>query len=483
MSNHDLDLSSPDKARKALADIANEQKRLKALNRDLSENMEKKTAELKKIQQRMSEMEAGSTAYTGSRGDGSAAQYVRRDGTVRLKGESTDEHAYMPGLLDDTPKSDWQKAFQDSVDDYNMVKAIRRNGDAPKARARMLDIARTAPVEVRKAFVDSSGSGGDFIPDVMLPQLERNLTLSRRLAAAFETVPMADKTVILPFLNTGFRPYKRNVVTTDDPAQFTSSSMSTTSRTITATGFSVRAQIDADASEDSILAVLPLTRQELIAAIVDGEEDSILNGDAVDLSSHGDAIASWNIRGRWGASGLGTSSDHRRAWTGLRNRALDITGASSAISEDLSGVLSLRSLLDSPHGVEGDCILVTSPEMYIKHLLNLEEVQTLDKFGANYTALSGQLAALAGMPIIVSEFMGADMNASGRYDGSTTDKTGIICVNRSRWKIGQRAGSTVEMDKDITRSVFDLVASSREIFYSVDAATKKNVAYGIDIST
>ena len=46
-----------------------------------------------------------------------------------------------------------------------------------------------------------------------------------------------------------------------------------------------------------------------------------------------------------------------------------------------------------------------------------------------------------------------------------------------------RAGAAVELDKDVTRGIYDVVATSREIFYTDDAATTKNVAVGLDIST
>ena len=475
-----LDLSTPDKARKALADLAAEQRRLKDANRDLTENIERKAADVSKITQRLSELETQRGAYTGERGDGAVAKYVRRDGSVRIRGEATDEHAYMPGLLDDAPRSDWQAEFQQAVDDFNLTKSIRRNGKAPTAYARMMEIARKAPdAAVQKAFADASGSGAEWIPDVMLPQLERTLTSQRRIASLFETVPMSDKTVVLPYLTTGFRPYKKTAISSDDPAQYTSSSMTTTSRTIEATGLAVRAQVDADASEDSILAALPIIRQELVSALVDGEEDAIINGDAT--ASHQDAIASWNIRSRWGSSGLGGSADHRRSWTGLRARAFDVS-ATPTPAETFAGFTGLRRSLDAPHGVEGDCVFITSPEVYLLHLINLDQVTDLSKFGPQYTALSGQLAAMGGMPVIVSDFVGADLAATGLYTGSGSLSTAIVC-NRSRFKIGMRAGAAVELDKDVTRGIYDVVATSREIFYTVDAATTKNVAVGLDIST
>ena len=308
--------------------------------------------------------------------------------------------------------------------------------------------------------------------------------MSRRLADNFDTFNMTDKDIILPFLTTGFRPYIKAAATGDDPAQYTSSSMVTDKRTISATGFAVRAQVDADASEDSILAALPLIRQEVVSAIVDGEEDAIINGDT---GTHQDdassALASWNTRSRWGASGLGTASDHRRAWIGLRARAYDVGSTRAQGSEEnYAGLMTLRGLMDSPHGVEGDIICIPSPEVYLTDILAMSELLTMDKVGPKAVVLTGQVASIAGMPVIPSEFVSTDLAATGLFTAAGATSGWLLC-NRSRFKIGRLGGGAgVELDKDITRGVYDVVATSREVFFTVDpAGSIKNCAWGFNL--
>ena len=190
-----LDLSTPEKAKKALFDLHAEQKRLKKANRDLSENLDKKSADLTQIQQRMSEMQNAAPRNVSS--NSSLNKYQRQDGSVRLRGEATRGMTYAEGLLDDKPVCDWQEDLQNAVDDYNMVRSMRKSGEAPKSLARVKEIASQAPVEVARVFADVDTIGGDFIPTVLLPRLERELVLSRRLAANFQTVPMNNKNEIL----------------------------------------------------------------------------------------------------------------------------------------------------------------------------------------------------------------------------------------------------------------------------------------------
>jgi len=377
----------------------------------------------------------------------------------------------MPGLLTDKPVCDWQGDLQDAVNDYTMIKMLSSSGKAPKSLARVQEIARKAPVEVQRIFADVDGSGQQWIPDEMLPTLERNLTAERRLMAAFDTMDLPNKTTLLPYLDQSFRPYIKAAAAADDPAQYTSSSLTTSQRTITASGLAVRSQIADDADEDSIIAVMPTIQSELLQSILDAEEDCCINGMT---GTHDDtALASWNIRSRWG-TGLGGSADHRRAWTGFRHSAF----ASGCTTDESGGVIAAddlmghRGKLDSPHGVAGSLIMVVSPEVYFKSLLVMNEVQTLEKY-PQPTIVGGELAQIYGMPILISEFLSADLPSSGKYTtgGATTS---ALIINRDRFKLGVRRGTSVELDKDITRGVSNMVCTVRETLVNIDPSSKKN---------
>ena len=102
----------------------------------------------------------------------------------------------------------------------------------------------------------------------------------------------------------------------------------------------------------------------------------------------------------------------------------------------------------------------------------------MDKFGPQATVLSGQIAALAGMPIIMSRFMGADLENTGLFLGSgSKNKTGYLIVNRDSYYNYVRRRITIETDKDIKSGVIQVVATMRGTFDSPDATATKNVAY------
>ena len=480
-----LDLSTADKARKAIADVHRAASELREENGSLRGDVTRMAADLSNANQRIVELQNQVNTAAPAGGSDDELRAFVNDGRLQLRGEVRADNGWTRGLLDreTVPVNEWHADLQRSVEEYNLVAGMMAHGRPQRAARRNLDqVIKRAPASIKRAFSDVAGTGAEWIPDVVMPVLERELVMARRVASLFQTMPMSAKNMKLPFLTTGYRPYLKGTVTGDDPAQYTSSTLVTAERTFDAVGFAVRAQIDEDAAEDAIFDALPVFRSELINALVDGEEDAIINGDSA--ATHQDTgLSNWDIRSRWGSSGLGGSSDHRRAWVGLRARAADVSNTTDQSgAETTAGFITARGKLASPHGVAGSLICAVSPEYYLLRMLAFTEVLTLDKYGPSATVLSGQLASLVGVPIILSEFVDAQYNASGIYDNTTKTKTGFILLNRDRFKLGERRGAMLETAKDITRGIFNMVATKREIFFTIDSSTKKNVHWSYNLT-
>ena len=104
----------------------------------------------------------------------------------------------------------------------------------------------------------------------------------------------------------------------------------------------------------------------------------------------------------------------------------------------------------------------------------------VNQYGPSATILSGELGQLMGVPIVISEMMGADLDADGLY-GSGGSKTGMLMLNRARFKIG-RLRNSYAVAADITRGLHNLVLTDRHVFFSVDSSTKKNVHFSFNLS-
>jgi len=55
-----------------------------------------------------------------------------------------------------------------------------------------------------------------------------------------------------------------------------------------------------------------------------------------------------------------------------------------------------------------------------------------------FRSLNGEIARIDGIPIVVSSLVRENLTTTGVYDGVTTDRTLVLCVNRTQWMFGDR---------------------------------------------
>lgn len=413
---------------------------------------------------------------------------VRQDegGAVVLRGIDLPGGDYLPGLLDDEPQTPWQADLQRAITDRNMVRMWQRNPHTPASDRRIQRLLRRAPTEVAKIFVDSSGVGAEAIFDNFVPELDRYVDMRQRIAALFQSVSVSGGATKNPFLDAGLRLYKKRAATTDDPAKFAASTPSMSERSYEPVSMSVRLQLDEDATEDTFLNWMATGRDLIVDAIVDGVDDAIINGDL--NATHQDDIASWDIRSRWGASGLGGATDHRRLFTGLRARAYDVSNTNDASGTQSANLFrESRARLAAPHGL-GSCVYLVSYEYYLTELVKFDDFKSLEKFGPNATMiygnlvgpLPGQVGEIDGVPVCVTWYLSNDLATTGLFTG-TGATTGWLTVNRDRFRRFVRRSQRIETAKDITRGVYDMVGTYRMLFDTIDASTVDNVAWDFNV--
>lgn len=400
---------------------------------------------------------------------------------VQFAGKSVDVE--VDGIFDGVPVSQWDADLKLLALGRTIYRMAKGNAPTPKFDSMILSHLAKAPeaggfrkaVEawVAKSISDTASSGAEWIPDVPLSTLFEEFYTPNNIAALFGTVSISGP-VLIPSITDTFRPYLKGKVTTNDPSQYVASDITTASTTIEVVGFAVRSVIDDAATEDSIIPILPEIQRRMGRAVADAYEDCMMNGDTT--ATHEDAIASWNIRSRWGSTGLGGSADHRRGFKGFRRLAVDASATVDLNSaQTVAGVMgSCVSLLGER--AASDIALITSPEVLYKKLMVDTNVLTVDKAGAKATWLTGQLASIGGHPLFVSRWMGSDLNASGLFDNVTTTYSGLVAVDRTAFSHYQTRGATVETEKDITRGAYNVVGTLRRTMRTLSA--QKVVAYG-----
>ena len=476
-----------EEARKIIAGIVQHQKNAD----DRLSNVDRQIEDVKKAVKLLGEQAAPSTPLTGT--DAETRHFVRPDGSIRMQAEKAvvrtagGERAVMAeGLLDADPVCEWQRDLQKLAAQRTLIRLCQSPElrHTPKTDAKIAQHLQKAPAPlkagVHRVFNDSAGTGAEFIPDQYLPDLYQAFEVPSRLRGLLPSVEVDKNVVLIPRLDRGGRPYIKGQLTADDPlAKYTASTVSTAQASITIKGLATLYNVDDAAAEDALISggLLPMLARQISADLEDAFEDCMINGDTAAV--HQDAIASWNIRSRWGATGLGGSSDHRRAFMGMRAEAFD-----RGTTEDRSGSLTydqflgLRYLLGELGAGSVNCIV--SPEVLVKYILTMDDVATVDKFGPQAAVLTGQIASVAGVPILVSRFMGNDLHTNGLYTG-VSSKSGILFYNTDSYYVYNRRGITVEQDKAIASGAIQLVSTMRAVMATPDAAATKNVSYGFNL--
>ena len=96
-----------------------------------------------------------------------------------------------------------------------------------------------------------------------------------------------------------------------------------------------------------------------------------------------------------------------------------------------------------------DLAFISDINTYIK-ALTISNFRTLDKLGPSATLLTGQLGAVEGVPLIVSEQMKlADTDGKVTDAGNATNTGRLLIVNRTQWRVGFRRELAIETDRDI----------------------------------
>ena len=305
----------------AVKQIMGELRTLRTNQDEKVAGIEKQVNAIKEAQRIMEEsVYRADSEITGT--DDQLKKFVGDDGSIRwttgktrVKTAAGLTTVTESGLLDTEENlSNWHVEMKRLANDRMMIKSMLvGDKSTPKmdlAIARHLAVApRSIAAQISKANYDGSGVGAELIPDQFLAQLHMEYQVPTVVRSLFNEVQMTSNTMLAPRIDRGGRPYIKGTVTSDNPALYPVSTVQMGQAQITAKGLATRYILDEELIEDSAVLLLPAMQRMIAKDMRDALEDAIINGDAT--ATHQDDIANWNIRERWGASGLGGSNDLR----------------------------------------------------------------------------------------------------------------------------------------------------------------------------
>jgi HK97 family phage major capsid protein len=323
-----------------------------------------------------------------------------------------------------------------------------------------------------KAFGSTvSGGGDEWVPTLLSSQYIEEFELDWVVEQRVRAMNMPSNPYQLP-VQTGVTKARQ---ATENTAM-TSSNFGTSALTFNAKKIAEHFVLPEELNEDSAPDILGLARDELVKAQTRAVESAMINGDddGTHIDSDTQALA---------------ADVAEKLWKGWRRQALANSANGGTVAFGGAGpteanINKMRTQMKK-FGVDSTALmLVAGPSVY-QQLFQLPSVITVDKMGPLATVLKGALGAYQAIPIVVSQYMREDLNATGVYDGTTTTRAGLLLVHAARWYIGVRRPIRVKIMADLPSQDRWLMASyqRKDFIGQPQSATETSVVYGYNILT
>jgi HK97 family phage major capsid protein len=325
-----------------------------------------------------------------------------------------------------------------------------------------------------KAFGIGLGAEGyEWIPTIVSDTYVDEYNIERKVSTLFTEIKMPSNPYKFPVLSNGAIARKIGEVTALSPSQ---TFKTDNSILLDAVKFTNQYALPEELNEDSAVDMVKVIRQELIEGQEKALEIAILEGDKAGTMHHFSQLP--DVAPNTPISTLVNTPE--TAFDGLRKRAIAAGGAAkvdaggNALTE---AELSLaRQKLKKFGVVPSDLAIIVSPKVY-NQMLQLDDVRTMEQYGAQATVLSGELAKYEGIPVIVSEYLREDCDATGVNSNTpaNNNKGSLIIVNRKRFFVGTRRAINILVEKNRTQyDVLDLVSFARKAFEGILKADGSN---------
>ncbi len=338
---------------------------------------------------------------------------------------------------------------------------------------------RDLPVKADELMhTGNDGYGSQWVPDVWSSELWRKARTENVILPLFRVVEMPANPFELPI--SGADPTVYYVPETQDEADLTlgaanpipDSRMGSGKVTLTAKKLALRVGFSSEMVEDAAIPLIALYREQALRVMADAIDQVLLNGDVT-------ATATGNINSD---DALPASTSNYMAFDGLRKLAL-VTNSANALDANGAPTVALlrtaRFLMPPRYALRPNQLAwIVDGSTYAK-LLSLSDVATVDKFGPYATVLTGEIAKVDGVPVLVSPEMPLTQ-ADGKANVSGNTKGQAVCVYRPGWVVGYRRRVAATMDYLPYYDAYQMVATVRLAFAPLDTEVA-SVLYNITV--
>lgn len=309
-----------------------------------------------------------------------------------------------------------------------------------------------------------------FIPTVNARFYFEEFEIALLIGDLFDQMPMESATVNVP----GALGRLKGRLETDT-ATFTQQYNTQSNYTVSAKNNVVHTDITEDINQDSAPAIIDKLRKEVVLGVARSEEQAYLDGD--DSVSHMDTDVT-------------DATDFRKAWKGLRKRALDNSASGVVVDHggDAASKLMFSKMLRAMgkfNTEKADLAYILGPTVSTDLVTGaIPELFTAFAFGGPASNRTGQMPPVFGVGCVESEWIREDLGAAGIY-AATSTKTWAAIVKKSRFSRHMRAPIRVWAAPSLPSSDKMLMtAKKRHSFGGVpQTSLEKSVVIAINIET
>jgi len=292
-------------------------------------------------------------------------------------------------------------------------------------------------VEKVKAALAGAGtsSGGTMLPTETIEEIIQLVYSRNYIRGLVSALPMSRQTVEVPKLTGSVSYHGMSLSSVESGTAATETSQTTGQITMTLKTLIANIPIGNYLVAYGVEGLLNVLRDDIATRLAFVEEQMFLNGDIVITTAYAD-----NLNGAYNASTnvLGvnaTTNDYLLQFDGL------LKSAGATAVDGAGAVLTLAKIREAMvnlavYGDNRDSLALIVPRVVEAQLLGTTELQTVDKYGPGATILNGELGRIYGIRVFASNALRTDFNASGVFDGTTTNLTVALLFNTRSPLIG-----------------------------------------------
>ena len=300
-------------------------------------------------------------------------------------------------------------------------------------------IEYTDEVERVKAALagNTAGNGGTFLPEETSREIIQIVYEQNYLRGLISAIPQGRQTLKIPKLTGSVSFHEISLTEVAAGTEPAESSHTTGEITLTLKTIIANIPIGNYLVAYGVEGLLQVLRDDIGRRLAYVEENLLLNGDTTTgggagyaNNRNGDYNAGTNVKGI-----DASNNDYLLLFDGLLEAAtatvVDAGNAVFALSQLRSAITNLGVYADN----RNELALVV-PRLVETQLLGFTELQTVDKYGPGATILSGEIGRIYGIRVFGTNTLRDDLNATGVFDGVTTNRTIALLFNHRSPLIG-----------------------------------------------